>query len=87
MVADWLPHQVRKRPGWANACDAKWLYDELTGLRAVRRASSRDAEERPTFTEQDAISTLRAFHKLRPPNLDEGTSKTPYQFHEIAGNE
>ena len=67
MTTDWLPHQVRKRPGWANARDAEWLYKELVGWRAVRRASSRDAEERPTFTKQDAISALLAFDKLRPP--------------------
>ncbi|KOO53391.1 p-loop containing nucleoside triphosphate hydrolase protein [Chrysochromulina tobinii] len=58
---------VRKRPGWANARDAERLYDELEGLRAVRRASAGDEEERPTFTEQDAISALLAFDKLRPP--------------------
>lgn len=67
MVTDWLPRQVRKRPGWANARDAERLYDELEGLRAVRRASARDEEERPTFTKQDAISALLAFDKLRPP--------------------
>jgi hypothetical protein len=67
MTTDWLPHQVRKRPGWANARDAERLYGELEGFRAVRRASARDEEERPTFTEQDAISALLAFDKLRPP--------------------
>ena len=67
MVTDWLPYQVCKRPGWANARDAEWLYKELVGLGAVRRASSRDEEERPTFTEQDANWALLAFDKLRPP--------------------
>ena len=58
---------VRKRPGWANARDAEWLYDELSGIRAIRRSSSREEEERPTFTKADAIAALLAFDKLRPP--------------------
>ena len=29
---------VRTRPGWANARDAEWVYDELAGMRAQRLA-------------------------------------------------
>ena len=63
---------VRTRPGWANARDAEWLYDELAGMRAERLASavSSASEEQPTFTLEDARGAMDAFDRRRPPPRD-----------------
>jgi thiol-disulfide isomerase/thioredoxin len=60
---------VRTRPGWANARDAEWVYDELAGMRAQRLASdvSNASEEQPTFTLEDARGAMNAFDRHRPP--------------------
>ena len=60
--------QVRKRPGWANARDAEWVYDELCGVRDIRRSEEETDEARPTFTKADAKQAMANFDKMRPPD-------------------
>ena len=53
--------QMSTRPGWANARDAEWVWDELLGARAIRLAdaeeeAARDAAARATEMEQDVRS-------------------------------
>ena len=60
--------KVRTRPGWANARDAEWVYNELTGMRAERLAADPDCEEgAPTFTAEDACGAMDSFDRCRPP--------------------
>lgn len=68
---------VRARPGWANARDAEWTFDELSGVRAMRLAAAPDgaeSEEAPTFTEDDARAAMDSFDLLRPPLKRGGTA-------------
>ena len=61
--------QVRRRPGWANARDAEWVYDELSGVRDIRCSEEQTEEEaRPTFTRADAKQAMANFDRLRPPD-------------------
>ena len=55
--------QMSTRPGWANARDAEWVWDELLGARAIRLAdaeehAARGAAIKATETEQDVRSQL-----------------------------
>jgi len=61
---------VRARPGWANARDGEYTFDELSGARATRLAEAPKGapeETTPTFTEADAIAAMDAFDRSRPP--------------------
>ena len=58
---------VRVRPGWANARDAEFTFDELQGARAQRLAAAAEAEDNPSFTRADAVAAMESFDRLRPP--------------------
>jgi SpoVK/Ycf46/Vps4 family AAA+-type ATPase len=71
--------RIQKRPGWANARDAEWVYDELAGMRAQRLAAAavRGVDEgQPSFTVEDARSAMDSFdrHRPSPPHLEKAFS-------------